>query len=149
MNKASSLLALLSAMVLGVPLLAQDGAPAAEQPGVAPTVEAPAGEAGPEAPVEVIEPMVPSFRVVYDPKLGGEAVSGRLVVWLIKEDAPLGKVVLPQLGPFWDSPQPMGSIEVKDFKPGRGVARSHHGARRLEEGDRQLPERRVPDRASR
>lgn len=61
-----------------------------------------------------------TFRVKLDAakSSGGGAVSGRLIVSLIKDGAKLPGDTVPNDAPLWDDPQPMFAIDVKDLLPG-------------------------------
>lgn len=56
------------------------------------------------------EPTV--FRVTLDPKAREEPASGRLVVFLVAEDAEVGERTEPVEGPFWSDPQPLFGIDA-------------------------------------
>jgi len=58
-----------------------------------------------------------SFQVRFDKSVRADAATGRLVVYLIREGADVGNRE-PADGPFFEDPQPMFAIDVKDLAPG-------------------------------
>lgn len=68
------------------------------------------------APLALAAPV--TFSVTLDPAARAEPASGRLVVFLIKDGARLRPGQEPADGPFWDDPQPLFGVDVKDLKPG-------------------------------
>ncbi|MCA9306083.1 MAG: hypothetical protein KDA16_06095 [Phycisphaerales bacterium] len=71
----------------------------------------------PEGPAER-ERIFPSFDVWFPEEVFAEPVSGRLIIYMISDDAPIGRGMSPVRGPFMDSAQPMFGVDVKDLKPG-------------------------------
>jgi hypothetical protein len=61
-----------------------------------------------------------SFTVAFDPSLRKDRVTGRVVVYLIRDGAAVG-LAAPSDGPFWYDPQPLYGIDVKDLAPGESV----------------------------
>lgn len=57
------------------------------------------------------------FRVGVDASVGAKAVSGRLLVFVIKEGAKLKPGAEPLDGPFWDDPQPIFGTDAVDLTP--------------------------------
>lgn len=51
-----------------------------------------------------------------------EPVSGRLILFFITETGPRWQHRRPIDGPFWDPPQPIASVAVKDLEPGGTVS---------------------------
>src|SRR5687768_5841111 len=62
-----------------------------------------------------------TFNVSFDESVRKGPATGRVVVYLIKEGASVG-LVSPSDGPFWYDPQPLYGMDVKNLKPGEGVA---------------------------
>jgi pimeloyl-ACP methyl ester carboxylesterase len=58
----------------------------------------------------------PTFRVSNDAST--RPISGRLIVLLIKDGAHLRPGAVPIDGPFWDDPQPLYGLDIKDLAPG-------------------------------
>lgn len=61
----------------------------------------------------------PEFRVSFPAQTRDEPATGRLVVWLVRANSPVdiaGRA--PAEGPFFESPEPMFGIDVKDLAPG-------------------------------
>lgn len=77
--------------------------------------------AGPQADTGKV---FPSFDLSFTEKLRENSedplapVSGRLRMYLISDEAPIGRGRMPILGPFIEHAQPMFGMDVKDFKPG-------------------------------
>jgi hypothetical protein len=63
----------------------------------------------------------PSFRVTLAEPAAEAERDGRLVVYLIADDAELRPTTAPASGPFFRDPQPMFGIDVRDFGPGDTV----------------------------
>ncbi len=63
-----------------------------------------------------------TFSVKVDPKARKDAASGRLIVMLVRAGStvPAGKE--PLEGPFWEDPQPMYGMDIKDVAPGVAVS---------------------------
>lgn len=61
------------------------------------------------------------FKVTLDPAVSDKPVSGRVIVMLIKSDSQVKGQTFPADGPFFDEPQPMYGIDVKDLAPGASV----------------------------
>jgi hypothetical protein len=59
-----------------------------------------------------------AFRVGLDPKVAPAPVSGRLVISLIPDGAPVEPQAEPNDAPFWNSPQPMFGVDVSTLAPG-------------------------------
>lgn len=62
-----------------------------------------------------------SFQVSFDQNVRAEPATGRVVVFLIREGESVWRAE-PAHGPFWQDPQPMFGIDVKDMRPGQAVA---------------------------
>ncbi|MFG0292162.1 MAG: alpha/beta hydrolase-fold protein [Phycisphaerales bacterium JB050] len=66
-----------------------------------------------------------TLSVSIDPRVREEPATGRVVVYLIREEDASGNMRLsraaPSSGPFFSSPQPMYGFEVRDLKPGVDV----------------------------
>lgn len=60
------------------------------------------------------------FRVKFEAGVRGEAASGRLVVYLVKEGAKV-EGDEPADGPFFEEPQPMFGVTVSGVKPGEWI----------------------------
>lgn len=60
----------------------------------------------------------PSFDIWFPEEIRAEPVSGRLLMYLISDEAPIGRGMLPILGPFIEHAQPMFGLDIKDLKPG-------------------------------
>lgn len=60
----------------------------------------------------------PVFEVSFDASVRDAAATGRLVVYLIGEGSKENAHADPADGPFFDDPQPMFGISVKDLRPG-------------------------------
>ncbi len=58
------------------------------------------------------------FHVGVDAGMSPKPVSGRLIVLVIKDGARLRTGVQPIDGPFWDDPQPIFGMDVRDLTPG-------------------------------
>lgn len=59
-----------------------------------------------------------SFRVTLDRAASDAPLSGRLVVFLIRQGARVGSRAEPADAPFYDDPQPMFAADVRDLAPG-------------------------------
>lgn len=59
-----------------------------------------------------------TFHVTIDPQARALPASGRLIVMLKRTDARLPAEAQPIDGPFWDDPQPLYAIDVRDLAPG-------------------------------
>jgi hypothetical protein len=60
------------------------------------------------------------FRVSFAREVRAEPASGRLVVWLVKANSPVDlSGQEPADGPFFESPQPMYGVDIKDLSPGK------------------------------
>src|ERR1051326_3504185 len=59
-----------------------------------------------------------SFNVSFDRSVRAEPATGRLIVYLIRDGSKVGASESPSAGPFWDDPQPMFGVDVKDLAPG-------------------------------
>jgi hypothetical protein len=59
-----------------------------------------------------------TFKVFFGEGLRAQPATGRVVVYLIREGSALDGRVAPADGPFFDDPQPMFGIDVKDLPPG-------------------------------
>lgn len=57
------------------------------------------------------------FRVGVDASVAAKPVSGRLIVFIIKEGAKLRSGTEPIEGPFWDDPQPIFGMDVEGLTP--------------------------------
>lgn len=60
----------------------------------------------------------PSFEVAFDASLRAQPATGRLVVYLIAPGSSLPRAAHPASGPFFEDPQPMFGIDVRDLAPG-------------------------------
>ena len=58
----------------------------------------------------------PAFTVTFDAALRDQPATGRLVVYLVREGSGIHQD--PAEGPFWEDPQPLFGIDVKDLAPG-------------------------------
>lgn len=58
------------------------------------------------------------FEVSFASQTRSEPASGRLIVLLQREGADLPRGSKPADGPFWEDPQPMYGIDVRDARPG-------------------------------
>jgi hypothetical protein len=67
-----------------------------------------------------------TFTVTLDPATFTKPVSGRLVVFLVREGNPALKGKSPIEGPFFESPSPMFGIDVKDAAPGSTITIDDH-----------------------
>ncbi len=63
----------------------------------------------------------PTLTVSFDAAVRAEPATGRLVVYLIKDGAAVGGAD-PADAPFFDDPQPMFGMDVKDLAPGAAAA---------------------------
>lgn len=73
----------------------------------------------PSAAREVSATRGPEFRVKFDRAVRDKAATGRLVVYLVKENSPIDRSGQPpSAGPFFESPQPMFGVDVVDLAPG-------------------------------
>lgn len=113
----------LAAVVFAAPTLARQAASApapSKQPAAAP---APAGkptDAG--AKPEAGKKRAPYFQLTIPPAITlAPPFSGRATIYLKREDAKVAKELGAGDGPFFDDPQPMFSMVVKDLKPGDEV----------------------------
>lgn len=74
------------------------------------------------APVEAAgadrKEVFPSFDVWFPEEIRAEPVTGRLLLYMISDEAPIGRGMLPILGPYIEHAQPMFGLDVKDLKPG-------------------------------
>lgn len=60
----------------------------------------------------------PEFHVSFERSVREAPASGRLVVWLVKVNSPVDMSGQePAAGPFFESPQPMYGIDVKELPP--------------------------------
>lgn len=59
-----------------------------------------------------------SFRVTLDRAASDAPLSGRLVVFLLRQGARVGSRAEPADAPFYDDPQPMFAADVRDLAPG-------------------------------
>ena len=59
-----------------------------------------------------------SLLVTFADSVRAEPATGRLVVYLIAPDAGLGRGAKPADGPFFEQPQPMFGVDVRDARPG-------------------------------
>lgn len=59
-----------------------------------------------------------TFHVKIDPQARSIPATGRLIVMLKRTDSKLPAEAEPIDGPFWDDPQPLYAIDVKDLAPG-------------------------------
>lgn len=57
------------------------------------------------------------FDVFIDPSVASKPVSGRLLLFLIKEGAKLKPGTEPLEGPFWDDPQPIYGADIVNLGP--------------------------------
>ncbi len=62
-----------------------------------------------------------TFTVTVDPAIVKQPVSGRLVLFLVRDDNPLLRGRRPIDGPFFESPSPMFGVDVKDAAPGASI----------------------------
>ncbi len=60
----------------------------------------------------------PIFEVSFDASLRDQPATGRLVVYLISDTSAENKNNEPAEGPFFDDPQPMFGVDVRDLAPG-------------------------------
>jgi pimeloyl-ACP methyl ester carboxylesterase len=60
----------------------------------------------------------PTFSVSFDKSVRDTPATGRLVVYLLREGAQVGHESEPADGPFFEDPQPLYGIDVKDLAPG-------------------------------
>src|SRR5438128_1810740 len=61
------------------------------------------------------------FRVTVDPGVRHDPCTGRLVIYLIREQSRQGVGSEPADGPFFEDPQPMFGMDVTHLKPGAPV----------------------------
>jgi S-formylglutathione hydrolase FrmB len=74
------------------------------------------------APVVLAAPAAAdSYRVTLDPAARSEPATGRIVLYFITEKGGYWQRVEPSAGPFFQKPQPIASIGVRDFRPGDTV----------------------------
>lgn len=69
----------------------------------------------------------PEFRVTVDRALAGEPLSGRLVVYLVREGS--GIDAEPADGPFFEDPQPMLGVDVSSWDGSSAIAVPAESAR--------------------
>lgn len=67
----------------------------------------------------------PTINVRFDPAARREPATGRLVVYLIPDTASLGGRE-PSDGPFFENPQPMFGMDVRDLAPGAVATLDEH-----------------------
>lgn len=113
----------LAALSLGAftPVVAQQPAPAAATP-----APAPAQGAKPDATkatdASATKRRAPYFQITIPPAITyAPPFTGRVTIYLKRDDAKLPKELGAGDGPFFDDPQPMFSMVVKDLKPGDQV----------------------------
>jgi S-formylglutathione hydrolase FrmB len=62
-----------------------------------------------------------TYTVTLDPSARSEPATGRVILFFITRTERRWQFVSPISGPHFDAPQPIASIEVRDFKPGDSV----------------------------
>jgi hypothetical protein len=62
-----------------------------------------------------------TYTITLDPGARAEPANGRVILFFITEKGPRWDHREPLEGPFFEAPQPIASIEVKNFKPGDSV----------------------------
>lgn len=72
-------------------------------------------------PVVCAEGNAPSFSVVVSPQKRTEPVTGRLVIYLIREGARVSPGTPPASGPFFEDPQPIFGVDVSNVAPGTPI----------------------------
>ena len=68
----------------------------------------------------------PRFAVTIAPDLNPASDKGRVIVYLIAEDAGISTRAQPANGPFFSNPQPMYATNATAFKPGAAVYLDHN-----------------------
>lgn len=63
----------------------------------------------------------PTFRVTIRPEATDEPATGRLVVYLLRDDARLSPTAVPADAPFFSDPQPMVGLDVIDAAVGQDI----------------------------
>lgn len=63
----------------------------------------------------------PVFQITVPPLIEGGPWSGRVIIYLIREDSTIDRRFNPNHGPFFDDPQPMFSMKVEDLHAGDSI----------------------------
>lgn len=60
----------------------------------------------------------PVFEISFDAQRRAEPADGRLVLFLIREGSKIDATAAPADGPYWEDPQPMFGVTVRNLIPG-------------------------------